>query len=230
VTSIADTTTRPRPSAARELNRRAFLAGGAATSAMIAGAVVVFASLAAYVAFNGLLGAGDDAGAESTVQVRPAGAPQAAAAAAGGAPAAVAPAPAAPTPAAPAPAVAATPGTGTTAAPEGALGGSGAPPTTVETSTGTPVSVAPPATPTEPGPIGGAVDDLDNAATNLGVDLPLNEATSGLTGPLDETLNDSLNGVGGLLGNHQLGNQVTGALNGLLGQGGLTDQLLGGGS
>jgi hypothetical protein len=57
------------PRARRNFNLRAYLAGGAATAALIAGAVVVFASLAAYVAFNGLpVGSGDENASQLTIE------------------------------------------------------------------------------------------------------------------------------------------------------------------
>lgn len=53
---------------ARNFNLRAFLAGGGATAALVAAAVLVFASLGAYVAFEGLpVGSGDDEAAQVAV-------------------------------------------------------------------------------------------------------------------------------------------------------------------
>lgn len=53
----------------RNFNLRAYLAGGGATVALIAGAVLVFASLGAYVAFEGLpVGGGDDDGGQIAVE------------------------------------------------------------------------------------------------------------------------------------------------------------------
>ena len=90
----------PQPTVRRKLNLRAFLAGGTATAALIAAAVVVFGSLAAYVAFDGAPVRSDDPPAASVTV----GAPQAAAATLGRAPRVVAATPAAPTAIAPAPA------------------------------------------------------------------------------------------------------------------------------
>ncbi|MGH2800693.1 MAG: hypothetical protein ACRDLO_02640, partial [Solirubrobacterales bacterium] len=72
------------PKGRNHFNLRAYLAGGAATSALIAAAILVFGSLAAYVAFNGLPIVGGDDGAgelvvDTSVDTR---APEAAAAAA----------------------------------------------------------------------------------------------------------------------------------------------------
>src|SRR5215207_4558521 len=51
------------PRRGKNFNLRAFFAGGAATVALIAAGVIVFGSLAAYVAFNGLpVGGGDGGG------------------------------------------------------------------------------------------------------------------------------------------------------------------------
>ena len=73
------------------------------------------------------------------------------------------------------------------------------------------------------GPVGGAVDDVDDAAGGLGLpDLGPGDATDPITGPVDDTVNDAVNGVGGALGNPNLGNQVNGAVNGV------TNGLLGG--
>lgn len=53
----------------RNFNLRAYLAGGGATVALIAAAVLVFASLGAYVAFEGLpIGGDSDDGAEVAVE------------------------------------------------------------------------------------------------------------------------------------------------------------------
>ena len=60
--------TKPRPG--RNFNLRAFLGGGTATTALIAAAVVVFSSLAAYVAFNGVpIGGSDEDSSSITVRI-----------------------------------------------------------------------------------------------------------------------------------------------------------------
>ncbi|MGH2954747.1 MAG: hypothetical protein ACRDK9_12185, partial [Solirubrobacterales bacterium] len=63
--AIADS----QPSAARRVNLRVFLAGGTATAALIAGAVIVFIALATYVAFEGLPGGGGEEEGADTVFV-----------------------------------------------------------------------------------------------------------------------------------------------------------------
>ena len=56
------------PSAPRNGNLKAYLAGGGATAALVAAAVVVFVGVAAYVGFNGLPFGADDS-ADSTVNL-----------------------------------------------------------------------------------------------------------------------------------------------------------------
>ena len=202
-------------------NVRAYLAGGGATAALVAASVVIFVAVAAFVGFNGLPFGADDP-ADGTVTLA-SGVPQAAA-----------------TAAAPiAGAVAAEPATPSTAA----AGEIGAAPDATSTNPGpgSDGGIAPidPVNPPGPGPgaptqTGGVLDNtvgaLDNTTENLGVDLGLGDLTSGLTDPIDKTLNDTLNGAGGLLGDRTLGNRTTKALNdtanGLLGPGGLGDRLL----
>src|SRR5690348_9651319 len=76
MSSIAQT--EPR-TGRRSFTLRAYLAGTAATAALLGAVVVVFASLGAYVAFNGLPIGGDGSATEATsVKVAPA-APAAAA-------------------------------------------------------------------------------------------------------------------------------------------------------
>jgi hypothetical protein len=224
MSAIADTASRTN---GRSL--RAYLAGGTATSALIAGAAVVFISLAAYVAFNGLGAGADTARHHDAVVIGSRGAPAAAAAAAGRAPGAVAAAPTAPTAAAPtgptprAAAATAAGGTTETATVDGgSIDGStsGGTASGGSTATGT----------TTTGTLGTAVGGVSNTASNLGV----NTDTSGIQNivkPVDDTVNNTLNNVGGIVGNNHLGedvnNTVTGVTNGLLGPGGVTDQLLG---
>src|SRR5262245_9395422 len=104
----------PQPTVRRRFNLRAFLAGGTATAALIAAAVVVFGSLAAYVAFEGSPVRGADAPPTDRVTV---GAPQAAAATLGRAGRVVAASPAASTAIAPPPAPPATAGAAGATAP-----------------------------------------------------------------------------------------------------------------
>lgn len=218
----------PSSTASNGVNTRAFLAGGGATTALIAAVVIAFLSVAALVAFNGLpIGGGDaDAGSVQVGEVPTAtgaNAPELAAAALGGAPAAVAASPAAATAVDPT----LIPGlTGPGGAP--GLTGSG---TGLDDGSGTPT--APGAGTAGSGVLGGTVGGLEDTAGNLGLNLPLGDATNGLTGPLDQTVNDTLNNVGGALGNPNLGNQVGGAVNnatnGLLGPKSAVNDLLGGG-
>ncbi len=102
-----DTVAGKQPSSSTNFNLRAYIAGGAATVALIAAGVIVFGSLAAYVAFNGLpVGGGDHAGSSVAVQANAsagAGAPANAAATFAATPAAVAATAAAATAVAPAP-------------------------------------------------------------------------------------------------------------------------------
>ena len=213
--------------APRNPNVRAYLAGGGATAALVAAAVVVFLGVAAFVGFNGLPFGAEDS-PESTVNLA-AGVPEAAATAAAPTADAVAADPATPSPAAVAEILAALP-------PGAAPPIPGLVPTTTDLSGGGTNGVDPndpgPFVPptTDPGALGNAVDGLDGTSGDLGLDLPL-DGLDGVTGPLDKTLNDTVNGVGGLLGDPKLGDKLTGSLNktvdGLIGPGGLTNSLLG---
>ncbi len=217
-----DIRTRPR-----NTNVRAYLAGGGATAALIAAAVVVFLGVAAFVGFKGMpFGADDTPGAPVNLA---AGVPEAAATAAAPTADAVAADPATPSAAAIAEILAALPPGATFPIP-------GISPTTPgfdgDGPNGPGVDTPGiPGVPAAPGTLGNTIDGIENTAGNLGLDLPLGDLTDGLTGPLDKTVNDAVNGVGGLLGDPKLGDKVTGSLNettnGLLGQGGLTDSLLG---
>ena len=207
------------------VNTRAFIAGGAVTTALLAGAIVLFSALAAYVAFNGVPGDPAESSTDSTVLVGTRGAPEAAAQAVSRGPASVARTPTAPTPVEPAPAPA--PAAATAAIQEA----SSEP--TIETGSGNAgTGDEVPGQSNGNGALGGTVGGLEDAAGNLGIDVPLDDATNEVTGPLDNAVNNTLNNVGGLLGNPNLGDDVTRSLNevtnALLGQGGLTDALLGG--
>ncbi len=210
-------------------NLREYLAGTGATGALIAGAVIAFLSVGALVAFDGFPLGGDEASGSLSLADQPGGqAPEAAALALAGTPGSVAAAPAGGT------VVAAIlpggvrvgPGFGPGGAAGGGSGGS-------DTGGGE----NPPGPPTPgPGPsgsgvVGGLVDELDETAGGLG--LPALGGTTGpLTDQIDRTLNDTLNNVGGAVGQPSLGanvnNTVRGLTNGLLGREGLTGQLLGG--
>ncbi|HEX2128249.1 MAG TPA: hypothetical protein VHF58_03425 [Solirubrobacterales bacterium] len=225
MTTLADR--QPNATGRNHVHTRAFLAGGAATTALLAGAILLFSALAAYVAFNGIPGDPAESSTDATVLVGTRGAPEAAAQAVARAPESVARTPTAPTPVEP------------VAAPEPAPATSAAvaaaePETTIETGSGNPETGTEAAGQAEQGgALEGTVGGLENTAGNLGIDVPLDDATNQVTGPLDQTLNNTLNNVGGLLGNPNLGDQVGHTLNNvtntLLGPGGLTDQILGGG-
>jgi hypothetical protein len=211
----------PRPS--RNGNLRAYLAGGGATAALVAGAVVVFLGVAAFVGFNGLPFGADESPA-ATVNIA-AGVPEAAAAAAAPTAGAVAEDPATPSAAAIDEILASLPpgASGTTIpglSETPGFGGNG-PGGTI------PPGTTPPGT--TPGALGNTVGGLENTASDAGINLPLDDLTKGITQPVDKAVNDTLNGVGGALGDSQLGDKVTGAVNnttnGLLGPGGLTDSL-----
>ena len=205
------------------VNTRAFIAGGAVTTALLAGAIVLFGALAAYVAFNGVPGDPADSSTDSTVLVGTRGAPEAAAVAVSRGPDSVARTPTAPTAVEPAP------------APSGAAAATAdvataAPQTTIDTGDGSATGGEVPGQGGGGGALGGTVGGVENTAGNLGLDVPLGDATNDVIGPLDNAVNNTLNNVGGLLGNPDLGDEVTRSLNtvtnALLGEGGVTDQLL----
>lgn len=213
------TVAKTQPSVRRQFDLRGYLAGGTVTAALIAAAVVLFASLAAYVAFHGLpVGGGDDAPARIEVDSS-SRAPEAAAAALRRAPAAVA-------------AVAVTPaiGGGSAATPAGAGASTASTaPAGSQASTVTPLSPASSRTAQSPsgaspgqqsGTLGGTVNDVDRGTDGI-VELPPIEQ---VTAPIDQTITGGLNQVGGaVLDNPQLGDQVTGTV------GSATDGLPGGG-
>ena len=192
------------PRLSRRFNVRAYLAGGAATTALVAGAILVFASLAAYVAFNGfpVIG-GDENASQLTVAAEQSSAPEAAAAALGRASGAVAATAAAANATAPAPGNTRS-GGGTGAndgsSPSAPGGAPGDPSSPVGTPT-TPTPTGPGAT----GPVGGAVNDASNA-TNL----PLDDVAGGPAQQVD----DVLHGVGGTQATQQVGDAVGGTLQG----------------
>lgn len=196
--------------AGRIFNVRAYLGGGTATVALIAGAVIVFGGLAAYVGFNGLPVIGDDATDASVVVEAGSDAPEAIAATVVASPAAVAPTAAAPSATAPAPGAAA----GTA---EGAGAGDD-PPSSAAPTTDGPASPTAPAAPTaspqtpsgagdagggaSSSPLGGAAEGVEDVGSGLGVDVPLGDATEAVEGAISETVN----GIGGAVDNSNLGN------------------------
>ncbi len=189
----------------------AYVVGIGATAALTAGALIVFLSLAAFVAFNGIPfgGSSDDAGA---AYLDPSVAPGAAATALGAGPGAVA-------------RKAASDGTGqaarsaaAAAAGSGGSGSGGGPSGTSSSGqgpTGPGVSTSPgdvtsppinvPPLPSTSGSVADAVQGVDNAAgTNL------SGATGGATGAADGAANQA----GGAPGRSGLGGQAGGAVRG----------------
>jgi hypothetical protein len=204
----------------RATHLRSYLVGTGATGALIAGAVIVFLSLATYVAFNGIPfgGNGSNSGT-SVVGVQTNGTPAGAAAALGAAPGAVA---AAPVPGAPIGAGGAAllaaggpggrvgglgpgggfipgggPGPGTT--PPGGGPGPGGGPTP-----GTPVPQP------SPGVVGNTINQIDNTAgTNL------SGGPVGTVGDtVDKTVTGTVNDVGDKVGQPGLGDTVNDKVNG----------------
>ena len=199
----------------RATHLRAYLAGTGATGALIAGAVIVFLSLATYVAFNGMPfgGNGGNTGTEF-VSAETSGTPAAAATALAAAPGAVA---AAPVPGAPIGAGGPSAGGG------GAGGGAGGPngggfltgggPGPGGTPPGgDPGGGGPPSCSTctpSPGVATNALNQIDNTAgTNLS-----GGPTGTVAGTVDKTVTGTGNKVGGAVGDPGLGDQVTGDVN-----------------
>jgi hypothetical protein len=191
---------------------KAYLAGTGATSALVAAAVVSFFALAGLFSVNGFPG-GLSSSEGDTVLVAPrSDAPEAAAAAAAAAPGAVA--------AIPADRVvggAGVGGAGVAGAGEsgGALGGATAPgggatpdagtaPDATVPTVSSPSAPAPaPATgtSTQQGPVSDTVSGVEGTTEGAtGVDVPLSETTQPLTDQLDQTIQDTNDTVGGLLG------------------------------
>jgi hypothetical protein len=203
---------RAKTSAPTSPNARAFAAGTGVTAALIAAAIAAFASMAAYVAFEGMP-FGSGASSDSTVSLQ-SGAPQAAALAAGTTADAVAATPATPTPAALAEILA--------ALPPGATDGPGPGGPTDDPITGGgngpgPVDPGDPV-PDVSGALQGTLGAVDDAAGGLGLDLPLSELTDPITKPVDDIVGGTLNNVGnGGIGAGNLGDKVNGTLNGVTG-------------
>jgi len=194
----------PSAQLSQRFNLRAYIAGGAATTALVAGAIFVFASLAAYVAFNGLpVGAGDENASQLTVAAQQSRAPEAAALAVGRATSAVAATAATAGATAPAPGSTQHQATndngGSTQVSPGAQ-----PSDPAATGTSPAAPTAPATEQASSGPVSSAVNNASNA-TNL----PLDDAAGGAAQQAD----DVLNGVPGL-GNTQTGQQIGGAVNG----------------
>ena len=201
---------RAQTRAPKSVNARAFAAGSGVTASLIAAAIIAFASVAAYVGFEGMPFGSDDS-ADSTVSLR-SGAPQAAALAAGVTADAVAADPADPTPAALAEILA--------ALPPGATDGPGPGGPTDDPITGGgngpgPVDPVDPVDPGAPGPVQGTIGGVDDAVGGLG--LPLSELTDPVTQQVDDIVGGTLNNVGNGVGAGNLGDKVNGTLNGVTG-------------
>ena len=199
---------------------RAYLVGFGATTALTAGALVVFLSLATFIAFQGLPlgGSSDDAGA-AYLGANATAAPTAAAAALGAAPAAVAKDPVPGSHAGGSGSSGGSAGghrSGGGNSPGGDLSGGGSSPRGGSGGGGSTIpGVSLP--PSSSGPVTDAVQGVDNAAgTNL------SGPTSGATGAVDGAAGGGLNRVGRAVGHPRLGNHVGGAVNRV------TDTVLGG--
>lgn len=217
------TNTEPAPT---PFNLRGYIAGAGATAALIAGAVIVFLSAAAFVAFNGMPFGSTDETVQGTIAIASGNAPETAAARAANAGSSVSRKAVAISPAAAAE-IARANGTAHTG-PGASKGNSSAPtidPVTGDTVPGTGTITDPgttaspttaptiPTTPASSGTSSGIVNGVDDAASSAGVHTGLGDATSGITGQVD----GAVNGVGGAAGNPDLGDQVGGAVNGATG-------------
>ena len=163
---------RAQTRAPKSVNARAFAAGSGVTAALVAAAIIAFASVAAYVGFEGMPFGSDDS-ADSTVSLR-SGAPQAAALAAGVTADAVAADPADPTRSRPRrdPCRSA-PGRHRRPGPGPGPGGPTDDPITGGGNGPGPVDPVDPVDPGTPGPVQGTIGGVDDAAGGLGLDLPL---------------------------------------------------------
>jgi hypothetical protein len=191
---------------------KAYLAGTGATSALVAAAVVSFFALAGLFSVNGFPG-GLSSSEGDTVLVAPrSDAPEAAADAAAAAPGAVAAIPADRVVGGAGVGGAGVAGAGGSG---GALGGATAPgggatpdagtaPDATVPTVSSPSAPAPaPATgtSTQQGPVSDTVSGVEGTTEGAtGVDVPLSETTQPLTDQLDQTIQDTNDTVGGLLG------------------------------
>lgn len=196
---------------------RAYVAGAGATAALIAGALIVFLSAAAFVAFNGMPFGSSESSSQPTVAIASGSAPKLAALRAQKAGTVIGPKAAAISPSAAAE-IARANGAGNSGSKSDSANTSSSGATDPATTAVTPATPATPATPTSPGttaptgtgPAGSIVNGVDNAASNAGIHTGLGDGTGGITGPVDNAVNN----VGGVLGNPHLGDQVGGAVNG----------------
>jgi hypothetical protein len=217
MTTLSETQTQ----APRSPHLRAYLAGTGATGALIAGAVIVFLSLATYVAFNGIPFGGNGGNSGNTfVGVQTGGTPAAAAAALGAAPGAVA---AAPVPGAPigagGPGAFGGGGAGGTGAAGGPGGGGlipgggpgpGTTPPGGGPGPGPGGGPAPAPVPSgSPGVVGNTINQIDDTAgTNLS-----GGPVGDVGGTVDDKVTGTVNDVGGKVGQPGLGDKVTGDVN-----------------
>jgi hypothetical protein len=196
------TTLTPTGSTPRFIHLRAYLAGAGATGALVAGAAIVLLSVATFLGFNGLPFGGSGGESGNAYLRSAAGVPAATAAALGAAPGAVSARPAA--------------GAATGGGAGGGLSsgpGAGGPRGGVTQSAGptSPSGSTPPGgcttgctEPTQPGPVTKAVQGADDT---LGTDV--SGSTGDVTGQVESTGRQTLNDVGGAVGNPGLGDQVT---------------------
>ena len=202
----------PRFSRMNPFGLRAYLAGGGATIALTAAAAFAFLAITALVSFSGLpfgFGGGDNEAVPIPPRAPVTGYPESAALVAGlGASGAVAGGAAADSAIRPAP-----------GADRSRGGGSDSPGGDAAAGTTPPGASAPGGdAESSSGTLGGTVQSVEQTAGNLGLDAPLGDLTRGVTEPVDKTLNQTLNGVGGLIGNPKLGDEVNSGVNGVTGK------------
>src|SRR5215218_1986952 len=214
MTTLSETQTQ----APRATHLRAYLAGTGATGSLIAGAVIVFLSLATYVAFNGIPFAGNGGSSgDSYVGIQTGGTPAGAAAALAAAPGAVA---AAPVPGAPigagGPSATLTAGGGA----GGFLTGGGGGSTLPGDGTTPPGSIPPGTDPTDPCDTCTPVPDSDGIVGNTinQIDGVTDQNLSGgpvgnVADTVDDTVTGTVNDVGDKIGQPGLGDKVTGDVN-----------------
>jgi hypothetical protein len=187
---------------------RAYLAGTGATGALIAGAAVVLLSLGAFLAFSGHLPfGGSDNNGSAYLGPNPGGAAAGGPAAAGGARGAATRA-TGQTPASGAGGGgggAARPGGGSAASRGSATGDPNGPGGSTP-----PPDGGGPRSPTGAGPVTNTVNQVDQATGQN-----LSGPTGGVTRQIDHTATNTLNGVGGAVGNPHLGDDVGSAVNGV---------------
>jgi hypothetical protein len=172
-------------------NLRAYLAGTGATTALIAGLLILFLAAGAWVAFNGNPFGGDDASDNVTIGNQTAGAPEAAALALASGPDAVAGTPTA---------LAGGPGAAVDGGAAFAAGVPGAAPPGATVPGAGPGggdggTAVPPGGGGSGGTLGNTVGAVDDVTNSLGLNLNLGQTTGPLTERLDRTVTDTLNNV-----------------------------------